>query len=236
MNHVEFNGINCQSLGWYCKTKEISKPEIKTNFVEIPGRNGSLDLTEIYGNIPLGDRSVSITLIAIDFDNAQERLQELANYIHGKRVVLTEYEGNKKDSYLSYSARLEIKSHGYDGIAYTVDIEGVAEPGAYYCRQVLKRADAPYSPYGLSVPFVLNYAKDVKLRIDIDGTQTGIRMNINGNTTVRDLNDGELYSLSDDIHVGQDLVVGENTIYYTGKPDGLLIPKITISEGVTVTR
>lgn len=233
MNHVEFNGINCQSLGWYCKTKEISKPEIKTNFVEIPGRNGSLDLTEIYGNIPLGDRSVSITLIAIDFDNAQERLQELANYIHGKRVVLTEYEGNKKDSYLSYSARLEIKSHGYDGIAYTVDIEGVAEPGAYYCRQALKRADVPYN---VNVPFTLNYARDVKLRIDIDGTQTGIRMNINGNTTARDLNDGELYSLSDDVYVGQDLVVGENTIYYTGLPDALLLPKVTIFEGVTVTR
>ena len=42
----------------------IPMPEPQTNFVEIPGRDGALDLSEAFGTVRYADRIIPLTLYA----------------------------------------------------------------------------------------------------------------------------------------------------------------------------
>ena len=42
----------------------IPMPEPQTSFVEIPGRDGALDLSEAFGTVRYSDRIISLTLYA----------------------------------------------------------------------------------------------------------------------------------------------------------------------------
>lgn len=232
MNNILINGTSIRNLGWYVKTKTISKPEIKANYAEIPGRNGSLDLTELFGSIPYGDRSVEIELICLDYDNAQDLMLTLAAYVHGKSITLTEVEPNKINAQTSYTARLAISDHGYDGRAYTAKLSGIASPQAHYCRNVMQNKELSLTTSAHATSFNLAWTSGVNMVVSTGGGQSGIRMNINGSTI--DVTDGVPVSLSNDQYVGQALVVGANTIYYTGitpAPSGGVPDTVTVTIG-----
>ena len=66
-----------------------SPPKTKTNVISVPGRNGSLDLTDFYGRVFYEDRT--ITMI---FGCGKERLMwptvfsDIANKFHGQKVKI----------------------------------------------------------------------------------------------------------------------------------------------------
>ena len=62
----------------------IPMPEPQTNFVEIPGRDGALDLSEAFGTIRYADRVIELTLYArAPFDAL---VSALAADVHGRRM------------------------------------------------------------------------------------------------------------------------------------------------------
>ena len=62
----------------------IPMPEPQTNFVEIPGRDGALDLSEAFGTIRYADRIIELTLYArAPFDAL---VSALAADVHGRRM------------------------------------------------------------------------------------------------------------------------------------------------------
>lgn len=86
----------------------VNPPEVKTQIMEIPGRNGFLDLSELLtGDIVYGSRQGSWTFIAHpDYHDTEPwnvRYQRIAQYLHGKThtVILEDdpnyyYEGRLK--------------------------------------------------------------------------------------------------------------------------------------------
>ncbi len=236
MNNILINNTSIRSLGWYVKTKTISKPEIRTNYVEIPGRNGSLDLTELFGSIPYGDRQVDIELICIDYASAQDLLLTLAAYVHGKSITLTETEENTNtfNAQTSYTARLSITDHGYDGKAYTAKLSGIASPQANYYRNVMQDREINLSE--IDVPFNLAWTTGVNMVCSVDEElEDGQTINMKINDNYISVQNGVPVSLSNNEEVGSSLVVGTNTISYIGLNQGAppYEVNVTIGEGVS---
>lgn len=106
--------------------KELSVPEPKTIYLDIDGRNGSIDLSESLTNdIKYKDRTLSCTYILIGGTCSQRivSIDSIINTIHGKRlniidddfpnyylvgrVTVKSYENNKSYSKLSIEAKCE---------------------------------------------------------------------------------------------------------------------------------
>jgi len=81
----------------------IPMPEPQTNFVEIPGRDGALDLSEAFGTVRYTDRIIPLTLYArAPFDTT---VSALAADIHGRRMNVI----FDRDPTYYYDARIMIE-------------------------------------------------------------------------------------------------------------------------------
>lgn len=102
----------------------ISPPEVKTKFVEIPGRNGQLDITDIGGQVRYDYRKGSWSFYIADHSMDREDLyNNLQSLFHGKIVKVYVLD----DPYCYYEGRLAIenlnnaKDYSKIGIAYTLN-------------------------------------------------------------------------------------------------------------------
>ncbi len=76
--------------GTRLSTMSITLPLPKTNYVDIPGRDGPLDLTEVFGQVNYYNRDFTIELTKLDATRKWETLiTEIANYVHGKKLKIT---------------------------------------------------------------------------------------------------------------------------------------------------
>ena len=107
-----------------------SIPEVRTNFVTIPGRSGSLDLTEaLTGGIVYEDRELEIEFIVLDQEMYwMDIYQDVVSKIHGKkmkirlvddpeyyyigRVTVGEFASNSDYSSISVTCQLEPYKYG----------------------------------------------------------------------------------------------------------------------------
>ncbi|MPM24206.1 hypothetical protein SDC9_70687 [bioreactor metagenome] len=81
----------------------IPMPEPQTNFVEIPGRDGALDLSEAFGTVRYADRIIPLTLYArAPFDTL---LSAFAADVHGRRMIVI----FDRDPNFYYNARITIE-------------------------------------------------------------------------------------------------------------------------------
>jgi len=103
----------------------IPMPVVQTSFVEIPGRDGTLDLTEGFGFVRYSDRAVSLTLYAVT--PYEQAVSDFVNDVHGKRIELV----FDRDPCFYYVGRVSVdaleKHDGYCAITVIV----TAEPYKY---------------------------------------------------------------------------------------------------------
>lgn len=109
-------------------SKSIGEAEPKTNYLEIAGRDGAIDLTEALGEIKYNDRTISF-----EFDMFQkssdwwELKKDIANYINGKKLkVILDQDPN-----YYYYARLQVDEFSNDKNVGHISISGIAEPYKY---------------------------------------------------------------------------------------------------------
>lgn len=110
--------------------KEISPPEPKTNYVDIDGMSGSLDLSEsLTGEITYKDRTISASFWTCtgSIDERKKLFAKILTALHGKKIKII--EPDDMDHY--YYGRVKIKSQSHI-IAYSeMDIEITCEPYRY---------------------------------------------------------------------------------------------------------
>lgn len=75
-------------LGLIFKGKTISAPTVKTNKVSVPGRNGSIDYSEILGGIRYENRKITMRfqIYAISRDLITAKMSELMMKLHGQAM------------------------------------------------------------------------------------------------------------------------------------------------------
>ena len=101
----------------------IPVPEPQTNFVEIPGRDGALDLSEAFGTVRYADRIIPLTLYArAPFDTL---ISAFAADVHGRRMNVI----FDRDPTYYYDARVTVED---------------VERHAGYCELSLECRAKPY--------------------------------------------------------------------------------------------
>jgi len=91
MYGVTFNDMHSlNDLGMYLKKKVVHPPEVQTYFVEVPQRDGKIDLTEsLTGQVKYNNRTIELEFTLIDdFINYQSRFSEIENILHGKQMKI----------------------------------------------------------------------------------------------------------------------------------------------------
>ena len=66
----------------------IPPAAVKTNFVDIPGGDGSVDLTEALGEPRYKDRTCKFTFSVLPEDDFEEKKTEVSNLLSGKRCKI----------------------------------------------------------------------------------------------------------------------------------------------------
>ena len=117
--------------------KDVTPPEPKTNYVNIDGMDGSLDLSEtLSGEVTYNDRTVSASFWT-DYGTRKDRerlLRDIRLSLHGKKMRII--EPDDPDHY--FYGRVRIKSQS-NNLAYAeFTIEAVCDPWRYSINDITR--------------------------------------------------------------------------------------------------
>lgn len=125
MKGVWFDNIHSyEDLNLILSKADIPPAEPKTNFVDLPGGNGSVDLTEAQGEVKYKDRDSKLTFTVFSTDDFEEKKKEISNLLNGKRckVILD------KDPNYYWAGRLSIDNYASNKNVHTIVIGGKFAP------------------------------------------------------------------------------------------------------------
>lgn len=107
----------------------ITYPEAKTYEIDVPGADGEVDLTELLtSDVKYGSRTVSFVFSYVgDFEKWHGVLNEVSNYLHGKRLKIIP---DTEPDYF-YMGRLSLETEKTDDVMCQLTISGIVEPYKY---------------------------------------------------------------------------------------------------------
>jgi hypothetical protein len=197
-------------FGVIMKTKKISPPEVQTKFVDIPMRDGELDLTEaLTGNVKYKNRQIEISFLYLgDFDNIWLKISDIENYLHGKRLKAVFDD----DISYYYIGRWQVSEPSIDRKSGTFLIVGNCEPYKY--DGTYEDGDWLWDPFDFETGYISDRAFDVDgvFVAMLGGSDKEIIPTITTDADMSVTYDGTAYSLT----------TGKNKIY-----------DIVISTGIT---
>lgn len=141
MNGISFDDIHSYyDLNLVLSKVEIPPARAKSNFVDIPGGNGSVDLTEALGEVKYKDRECTFTFTAFPEDDFEEKKQEISNLINGKRCKIVV----DKDPDYYWQGRCFVNKYKSDRLAHTIVVQATVSPYKLYhdLTEVIVRAGA----------------------------------------------------------------------------------------------
>lgn len=168
--------------------KDVTPPEPKTNYIEIDGASGSLDLSEaLTEEITYKNRTVSASFWTDEGTrkDRERRLREIVGALHGRKIKII--EPDDPDHY--FYGRVKVKSQSNILPYATFAIEATCEPWRYSLEEITRQ----YDVNGNAIHIVINNggAKTLCPTITINGSLT---ITFGGNETT--LTDG-VYKISD---------------------------------------
>lgn len=94
MGKVFFDGKDTYTeYGLLLASKSISLPEVRTNMIDVPGRDGLLDASEVLaGEVTYKNRTIKLKLTGVDTVSGKTwpaTISDFCNKVHGKRVKVT---------------------------------------------------------------------------------------------------------------------------------------------------
>lgn len=199
----------------------ISPPSPKTVYVDIPGSDGIIDLTEsLTGDVKFDNRTIKCEFVVLDARNRWSDIySEIMDYLHGQRMRVRLDE----DPTYYYEGRLQVNEWKSDKVTSTITIEGDVEP--YKMEMFSSLEDWEWDSFNFETGIIRNYKEirvDESLTFMIEGRRksvvpsftvvsddgSGLQVRFNG--TTYDLPDGTSRVLN--------IVIknGTNTLYFTG--------------------
>lgn len=137
-----FNDINT-FYDWdlVLTSKDITPPEPKTNYVELDGASGTLDLSEaLTGEITYSDRTIKATFWTSEGSqrDREKRIQVITRYLHGKKVKIIDPDDS--DHYFYGRARI---TERFNNLAYAeISIECDCDPWRYAIEEYVRTVSA----------------------------------------------------------------------------------------------
>lgn len=157
--------------------RDITPPEPKTNFVELDGRSGTLDLTEaLTGEVAYYDRTITATFWTNEGtrDDRAKLLRDITTALHGRKIKVIEPD----DLYHYFLGRAVIKSVNNSLVYTEFTIEIICEPYRYFIEEFTRVVDVA----GKAVNTVItnNGTKKLTPVVNVNGN---IDLTFNGVTT-----------------------------------------------------
>ena len=121
--------------------RSIETPSIKEKKVDIPARNGSIDLSDFFGEVKYNNRNITMEFDM--FQKPQEWMnlkQQITNYIHGRvhKIIFD------NDANYYYKGRCKISSFDNETTVGHITIEADCEPYKYKIAEtVITKAITP---------------------------------------------------------------------------------------------
>lgn len=208
-------GTNHSYKAWGLKLKEIKigLPEVKTSYVEVPGMNGSLDLTEAtFGGVTYGMRTLEFSFDArnCNYKDWSSLITTIASAVHGQRLPII----LDTDPEYYYTGRCELDTKKTNDVLAQITIQCYCEP---YKLNVVASSGLEWEWDSFS--FVDGVVRDTKdVRIDAaTGWQTLVLVGWQYNSALEILSDtamkikfgGSLYAISAGKNVLQGIVLTE---------------------------
>lgn len=138
---IEFNDkyrscdMGLKMTGFY-----IPMPSPKTNLIDIPGGDGSVDLSEVSGRIRYSDRSgVNFTFDFIDgsYDKWLYTYSKLSELLHGKKAKVRV----SADPHWYYMMRLTLDSNKTNPFLSQFTLSGTADPFKYAQKETVVKKE-----------------------------------------------------------------------------------------------
>ena len=129
-----------QDWGLVLTDKSIPDPEPKTNYIQLDGVSGTLDLTEaLTGEVAYADRIISATFSAScgTYQWREAVRRQIAAALHGRKVQIIEPD----DPEHYFLGRVTIKDGTRHASFSTFTIEAVCEPWRYAMEETSRRVE-----------------------------------------------------------------------------------------------
>lgn len=105
-------------------SKNIEEATPRTNYVEIEGRDGSIDLTEALGEVRYESRKLSFTFELLTPNNFWKTKSEISNYINGRKMKII----LDQDPLYYYYGRCKVTSANIERNVGTIEVEAICDP------------------------------------------------------------------------------------------------------------
>lgn len=117
--------------GLLLASKSISLPEVRTNMIDVPGRDGLLDASEVLtGEVTYKNRTIILNLTGVDTVSGKTwpaTISDFCNKVHGKFVKITFPE----DTAHFYSGRCSVGQVGLVKMMQTIPVTVDCDPWKY---------------------------------------------------------------------------------------------------------
>lgn len=97
----------------------------KTNYVDIPGGDGAVDLTEALGEVKYKDREATFTFTVLPTDNFEDKKREVSNLLNGVRFSKIIVD---KDPDYYWTGRCKINEYASDKNLHQIVVGAVLAP------------------------------------------------------------------------------------------------------------
>lgn len=151
---VFFDGKDTYAeYGLLLASKSISLPEVRTNMIDVPGRDGLLDASEVLtGEVTYKNRTITLKLTGVDMVSGKTwpaTISDLCNKVHGKRVKITFPE----DTAHFYSGRCSVGQVELVKMMQTIPVTVDCDPWKYKnAKTTVSRSDLSTAYKQLSLP------------------------------------------------------------------------------------
>ena len=157
--------------------KSVAPPEPKTNYIELDGMSGTLDLTEaLTGEVAYKDRTVSASFFASEGTRSERTrlIHKIIALLHGKKIKVIEPDDTSH--YFYGRAKVDVTTNNLAYAEFTVDI--VCEPWRYALEESIRTIDVADTVKSLVINN--NGVKTLCPEIDVKGT---VNITVDGITT-----------------------------------------------------
>lgn len=128
MKGVKFNDIHSyKDLNLVLAPFQMPPAEPKTNFIDVPGADGSLDMTEALGEVKFNDRTGSMTFSVLPQDDFEVKKTQVSNILNGLKCKIT----LDKDPEFYYFGRLSVSDYKANKMLRQITVDFRVQPYKY---------------------------------------------------------------------------------------------------------
>lgn len=207
-----------RDFGLYLKSyPEIKPPKPRTVMVDIPGGNGSIDLTEcLTGDVRYMTRTIKMVFLVIDARNTWPSVYSgIMDHLHGKRMRII----FDNDANYYYEGRLSVDEWNSDKKTSTITIEAEVDP---YKLDIVSSLDEwewdSFSFLDGIIREMKNMTVNGSLDVTIIGTKKPSVLNVTSSAAMTVTFGGKSYAIKSGKNVVPGIVIveGENNLTFTG--------------------